>query len=194
MLKPFFEVFPVLELSDSLHGILEFVQVVRVTMNRERTFIHVYLESEKLIYKKDIIEIEQAITDQLFYDTPTTVKIIEKFHLSKQYTPRKLMSVYEDSILLELKNYNALLYSLLHESEQIFSDEETLCLQIPDTVIADGKEEELLAILEKIFCERCGMNFHVSTQRVEPKENKKRQMQEQELAQEVAAIAKNYAQ
>ncbi len=193
MLKPFFEVFPVLELSDSLHCILEFVQVARVTMNRERTFIHVYLESEKLIYKKDIIEIEQAITDQLFYDTPTTVKIIEKFHLSKQYTPRKLMSVYEDSILLELKNYNALLYSLLHESEQIFSDEETLCLQIPDTVIADGKEEELLAILEKIFCERCGMNFHVSTQRVEPKENKKRQMQEQELAQEVAAIAKNYA-
>ena len=193
MLKPFFEVFPVLDLDDSLHGLLEFVQVARVTLNRERTFMRVYIESEKLIYKKDILTIEQAITDQLFSDVVMTVKIIEKFHLSSQYTPRRLMSVYEDSILLELKNYNALLYSLLKQSEREFSDEETLCLKIPDTVIADGKEEELLSILEKIFCERCGMNFHVSTRRVAPKENEKRRLQEQELAQEVQAISEHYA-
>ncbi|MDO4323353.1 MAG: PHP domain-containing protein, partial [Lachnospiraceae bacterium] len=193
MQKPFFEVFPVLDLGDSLHSLLEFVQVSRVTLNRERTFMRVYLESEKLIYKKDILELEQAIRDQLFYDVPMTVKIIERFHLSRQYTPRNLMSVYEDSILLELKNYNALLYSLMRESEKEFTADDTLCLRVPDTVVADGKEEELLSILEKIFCERCGMNFHVSAQRVEPKTNKKREMQELELEQEVAAIARNYA-
>ena len=118
MLKSFFDVFPVLDLSDSLKSLLEFVQVGKVTLNREHTFMRVYLESEKLIYKKDIIEIEDAIKNQLFYDVPMTVKIIEKFHLSRQYTPRNLMSVYEDSILLELKNYNALLYSLLRDSEK----------------------------------------------------------------------------
>ena len=193
MQKPFFDVFPVLDLGDHLQGILEFVQVSRVTLNRERTFMRVYLESEKLIYKKDILEIEQAIQDQLFSDVVMTVKIIEKFHLSRQYTPRNLMSVYEDSILLELKNYNALLYSLLRESEKEFTAEDTLHLRIPDTVIADGKEEELLSILEKIFCERCGMNFHVSAERMEPKNSKKRKLQELELEQEVAAIAKNYA-
>jgi DNA polymerase-3 subunit alpha (Gram-positive type) len=67
-----------------------------------------------------------------------------------------------------------------------------LILRVPDTVIADGKENELLEILEKVFCERCGMDFHVSTERVAPKENKKRKMQDQELEQEVAAILQNY--
>ncbi|MDY3250719.1 MAG: PolC-type DNA polymerase III, partial [Candidatus Choladocola sp.] len=192
MQKAFSEVFPTLDLDDSLQGLLEYVQVARVTLNRERDFMRVYLESEKLIYKKHILEIEQAIKDQLFSDVRMTVKIIEKFHLSKQYTPRKLMSVYEDSILLELKNYNALLYSLLCGAGKEFTGEDTLCLKIPDSVIADGKEKELLEILEKIFCERCGMDFHVSTVRVEPGSNRKRELQERELEQEVAAISRNY--
>ena len=64
---------------------------------------------------------------------------------------------------------------------------------MPDTVIADGKEQELLQILEKIFCERCGLNFHVSTKRVEPPKSKRRKNAELELEQEVAAITKHYA-
>lgn len=193
MQKPFLEVFPTLDLEDEVQSLIEFVQVSRVTMNRERDFIRVYLESEKLIHKKYIYKIEQAIKDQLFSDVRMTVKIIEKFHLSRQYTPRNLMPVYEESILLEMKNYNALLYSLMKSAEKDFLEDDTLCLKIPDTVIADGKERELLEILEKIFCERCGLDFHVSTQRVEPKENNKRKMKELEMEQEIAAISKNYA-
>ncbi len=192
MQKAFFDVFPTLDLNESIQGILEFVAVDRVTLNRERTFLRIYLKSEKLIYKKDILEIERAIKDQLFSDVLMTVKIIEKFCLSKQYTPRRLMSVYEDSILLELKNYNALLYSLFKQSEKEFSGEETLVMKVPDTVIADGKEQELLEILEKIFCERCGMNFHVSSERMQPKKNNRRALQDRELEQEVAAIVENY--
>ncbi len=192
MQKPFFEVFPTLDLGDEIQSLMEFVRVERVTMNRDRDFMRIYLESDKLIYKKHIFEIEQAIKDQLFSDVQMTIKVIEKFILSRQYTPRKLMPVYEESILLELKNYNALMYSLFRESEKTFSGEDTLCLKVPDTVIADGKERELLEILEKIFCERCGLNFHVSAERVAPKQNRKRERQELELEQEVAAIMQNY--
>ena len=98
MTKPFYDVFPTIDLSDFLQSLMEYVQVERVTMNRDRTFIRIYLLSEKLIHKKYIYEIEQAIKDQLFSDVLMTVKIIEKFQLSRQYTPRKLMPVYEDSI------------------------------------------------------------------------------------------------
>ena len=49
-----------------------------------------------------------------------TVKVIEHFHLSRQYTPQNLMPIYEASILLELKAYNALLYSLMHDSKKVF--------------------------------------------------------------------------
>lgn len=151
MQKSFMEVFPTLDLSDELKGLLEFVRIDRVTLNRDRDFMRIFLESEKLIFKKHIFELEQAIMDQLFSDVKMTVKIIEKFHLSKQYTPQNLMPVYESSILLELKNYNALLYSLMHDSKKIFTAPDTLCLEVPDTVIADGKEQELLGILEKVF-------------------------------------------
>ena len=186
------EVFPTLDLSDELKGLLEFVRIDRVTLNRDRDFMRIFLESEKLIFKKHIFELEQAIMDQLFSDVKMTVKIIEKFHLSKQYTPQNLMPVYESSILLELKNYNALLYSLMHDSKKVFTAPDTLCLEVPDTVIADGKEQELLEILEKVFCERCGLDFHVSTKRVEPPVSRRRKNADLELEQEVAAIAKQY--
>ena len=192
MTKPFYDVFPTLDLSDFLQSLMEYVQVERVTLNRDRDFMRIYLKSEKLIHKKYIYEIEQAVTDQLFSDVKMTIKIIEKFQLSRQYTPRKLMPVYEDSIAQELKNYNALLYSLFQDAKKEFKDENSLHLSIPDSVVADGKEQELLEILEKIFCERCGMDFHVSAERTEPKKNKKREIQERELEQEVAAIMRNY--
>ena len=43
MQKAFSEVFPTLDLDDSLQGLLEYVQVARVTLNRERDFMRVYL-------------------------------------------------------------------------------------------------------------------------------------------------------
>ena len=158
MKKPFMEVFPTLQLREELKSVLEFASIDRITMNRDRDFMRIYLESDKLIVKSCIFELEQAITGQLFPDAKMTVKVIERFHLSRQYTPQNLMPIYEESILLELKAYNALLYSLMHDSKKVFSSEDTLCLEVPDTVIADGKEQELLQILEKIFCERCGLN------------------------------------
>lgn len=193
MLKSFTEVFPTLDLSDELKGLLEYVQISRITLNRDRDFMRIFLESEKLIFKKHILELEDAIVDQLFSDVKMTVKIIEKFHLSKQYTPQNLMPVYESSILLELKNYNALLYNLMRDSKKVFTADDTLRLEIPDTVVADGKEQELLEILEKVFCERCGLNFHVSAERVEPQMSRRRKNADLELQQEVAAISKQYA-
>ena len=59
-------------------------------------------------------------------------------------------------------------------------------------MVAEGKSEELVRVLEKIFCERCGLNFHVSTKRVEPPKSKRRKNAELELEQEVAALEKRY--
>ncbi|MCD7817719.1 MAG: PolC-type DNA polymerase III [Lachnospiraceae bacterium] len=193
MSKVFSDVFPSLEISDSLAGLLEYVTVGRVTMNKRRDFLHVYIESDRLIYKKYILELEEAIKSQLFPDAYLTVKVIEKFHLSGQYTPQKLMPLYEESIALELKNYNALLYSLFRQADKEFTDQYTLRLLIPDSVVADGKEQELLEILEKIFCERCGQDFHVSASRKPMTSHRKKEQANLELEQEIAAISRNYA-
>ena len=97
------EVFPTLQLREELKSVLEFASIDRITMNRDRDFMRIYLESDKLIVKSYIFELEQAITGQLFPDAKMTVKVIERFHLSRQYTPQNLMPIYEESILLELK-------------------------------------------------------------------------------------------
>ena len=96
--------------------------------------------------------------------------------------------------MLELKDYNALLYSLMHDSKKVFSTEDTLCLEVPDTVIADGKEQELLQILEKIFCERLRAEFSCKRQNGSSRPRaRRRKNAELELEQEVAAITKHYA-
>ncbi|MCC8136567.1 MAG: PolC-type DNA polymerase III [Clostridiales bacterium] len=192
MSKPFSEVFPSLEAEGTLAGLLEYVTVDRVTMNHRRDLLHVYIDSDRLIFKKNILTLEKKIKDQLFPQSALTVKLIERFHLSDQYTPQKLMPLYEDSILLELKNYNALLASLFHQAKKEFTDAWTLRLLIPDSVVADGKEEELLSILEKIFCERCGLDFHVSAERVAPVKSRKNAQSQLELEQEVEMISRNY--
>ena len=48
------------------------------------------------------------------------IRIIEKFRLSRQYTARNLMEVYEESILQELRAYNVFLHNLLSEAKKNF--------------------------------------------------------------------------
>ncbi|MFR3322109.1 MAG: PolC-type DNA polymerase III N-terminal domain-containing protein [Lachnospiraceae bacterium] len=74
MKKPFMEVFPTLQLREELKSVLEFASIDRITMNRDRDFMRIYLESDKLIVKSCIFELEQAITGQLFPDAKMTVK------------------------------------------------------------------------------------------------------------------------
>ena len=43
-----------------------------------------------------------------------------------------------------------------------------------DSVVAEGKSEELVRVLEKIFCERCGMSLKIHVQMKEHEESKAR--------------------
>ena len=48
-MRTFLEVFPTLTVTDHLRGLLEMVQVERVSINRDRTRITVFIESPRLI-------------------------------------------------------------------------------------------------------------------------------------------------
>ena len=188
MIKSFAEAFPDLHLSQDARELMEQASVVRVTLNAGRDQMRIYLESDVLIHKKYIFETERAIGDQLCFDVPLQVKIIEKFRLSGQYTAQKLLPVYRDSILLELKNYNMFLYNLFRSARCEFTDPDTMRLSMEDTVVARGKEEELLQILEKIFCERCGQTLKIEPELIKPKESQNRKLAQLKLEQEVAQI------
>lgn len=113
MAKRFLEVFPGLHITDELRELLNLVEVEKVTLGRDRGSIRIYLLSQRLIHKQNIYALEKGIKDQLFPSKRLTIKIIERFRLSGQYTPQKLLKAYRESLLTELKNYSIIEYNMV---------------------------------------------------------------------------------
>ena len=193
MPKDFFEVFPTLEVSDNLRGLFSQAAVTRVTVTSSRDKMRIYLQSTRLLYWQSLREAEREIRCQIFHNAPVDVQIIVKFVLSRQYTPRTLMEEYRESILEELRDYNIFLYNILRQAECTFTSDDEMTLAIEENVVSEGKLEELLQILEKIFCERCGMHFKVQVEMRTPVESKAHKNSEIRIRQEVDEILKKAA-
>ena len=161
MEKPFLEVFPGLNIADELKELLKLVVVEKVTMTKDRSSIRVYIRSPRLIHKKNIYALEAGIAKQLFPGRPITIKILEKYRLSAQYTPEKLYDVYRDSILMELKNYGMIEYNILRRADTKFVTDDKMVMTIEDNLIYRERSKEVGRVLEKIFTERCGLAAEV---------------------------------
>ena len=159
--KPFFEVFPSLELKGTLHDKLEQTAVERVSATKQKDRLSVYLFSTRLLPKEDIWAAEKAIKSQLFPHAFLTVRIFERFELSAQYTPENLMEAYRESILAELKEYSHVEYNAFRTAQITYPESGRIRLTIDDTVMNHSKEPELIRVLEKILVERCGLTAGV---------------------------------
>lgn len=191
MEKEFFDVFPNLKVNDQLQEWLEMVTVSRVACNPAKTRLWVYIHSERWIHKKYIMALENQIERQFFAGLEMQVTVIERFHLSKQYSPANFLDVYRSSMEIELKNYNMLEYNLFKRSQISFPSDEQMDLTLPDSVISREKSEILVEYLQKVFCERCGMNLKINLQFVEAEESKYRKNAALQIRQEVANVLKH---
>ena len=188
MSKAFREAFPTLKLEEELEGLLDTTEVTKISANHEHTHIRIYLRAKRLIFKKNIWKLEKAITEQIFQNRAIQVKIIESYELSEQYTPKSLIEVYKDSILDELNAYSVLEYNLLRTADMEFPEEDRLILTMDETIIAKTRTDEIIEFLEKVICERCGMNLKRFPQYRKPHESKDRKNSEERIRQEVAGI------
>ena len=191
MAKPFFEVFPTLKVGEETKNLLSEVEVTRVSTNTRKDILRVYIAGRRLIPKKKIYQLETGIKKQLFPTRDMTIKFIEKFQLSSQYTPENLMNVYKDSILLELREYSLLVYNLFRQATLDFDREDHMVLTLPDTIVAEKRSDELIDILEKIVCERCGLKLMIEPQFQEEAElSEHRKDSDIQIAHEVEHIVK----
>ena len=149
MSKQFFEVFPTLQLDKKMKTLLENTQVERVTSNRTKDLLRVYLQSDHLLQKNLIWELEALMKNQLFPNQQMEIKIQEKYALSSQYTLENLMNVYRDSILAEIRKYNHVLHSMLKQAKIAYPKPGNMVLTTKDTVLYRDLQEELIRILEK---------------------------------------------
>ena len=191
MEKDFFDVFPNLKIKDELHELLDMVMVTRVSCNPSKTRLWVYIRSERWIHKKYIFELEQQIERQCFPGIQMQVTVIERFYLSRQYTPDNFLEVYRSSMELELRNYNMLEYNLFKRARISFTGTDHMELVLPDSVIAREKSGILVEYLHKVFCERCGMDLKIDLQFAEAKESKYRRNAVIQIRQEVENVLKH---
>ena len=148
------------------------------------------MSSTLLINKKDIRQLESAIAQQIFKGRMMQVKVIEKYHLSEQYTPEKLLDLYRDSILEELKDYSLMEYNLLRTAKMEFTSESHMLLTLENTIIAQTRSHEIVEFLEKVICERCGLDLAVELAYEEPKESKYKKNSDLQIQFEIKNIMK----
>ncbi len=188
MSKAFFEVFPTLKLDTGLQDLFEQVTVEKVTSTRRKDFLRVYIASDHLIHKEDVFRVEREIGKQFFPNMPIVIKFYERFSLSSQYDPEKLMDAYRESILLELREASPVEYSLFKRADIVFSQDKLL-LTLEDTVFGREKGGELARILEKIYNERCVIPVQVELAYKEKAAGKNREEDERRLEIQVAEIS-----
>ena len=109
MEKMFYEVFGKLELIGKIKEIFQNVVVTKVSSNARRDIIKVYIESQCIIQRREIMVVEREIKKQLFANVPLNVVIVEKFKLDDTVTAKQLLEKYYDSIILELKENDIVL-------------------------------------------------------------------------------------
>ena len=163
MAKKFFEVFGELKLNEDLISLLQEVTVEKISTNSARDFLRVWILSPRLIQKKNIYLLEEELKKQIFKNLKLNLNIIEKYELSRQYHAEYLYRDYRESMLLELRKKNALLYNVLETARVSFEDESTMHLSLQKTLVSEELEPQLVEYLDKVFCDRCGLNLIVDT-------------------------------
>ncbi len=163
MEKKFFEAFPNLELNGMQKDLFGQAIVERITATKRKDLLRIYFRSERLIEKELVYAVEKEIKKQFFPRDYIFIKLYERFVLSGQYNPEKLMELYRESILMEIKECDHILYTMFRQADIRFPEEMLMELVLEDSVIAKSKEDELIGILDKVLNERCGFQVKFQT-------------------------------
>ena len=154
-MKKFLNILPDLKLSHEMTELFETVECEKVAASRDHSRIKIYIHSDRLIAHKAIRETERAIRSQMFKDQ-VDVCLVEKYHLSRQYTPERLLEVYTGSLIDELEEEGELSANLFRKAEKTFLEPFVLELKVEENCIAQVKIVRL-KISQHIFSERFDM-------------------------------------
>jgi len=188
--KAFLEVFKTLELKKSVREIFEDVLVTKFSSNKRRDVIRIYISSNHIIPKKDILTVIAEIKKQLFQGHVIDVRIIEEYNLPSSYSLKDICDEYWESCITELSEVNKVLENTFKKVEVTEVNGDKIELSLPDTEIVKRREGEILEYLRKVFCERFKMPavFSVSYRQVDTKDTTKRdEWDEYRIAQLVSA-------
>ena len=161
MAMKFFEVFQSVKLDERLTALMEDTTVEKLSTNSLKTILRVYLSSPRLIERKDIFTVQEAIRKQKMVGSEMEVKVYERFCLPEHFTAPKVYSAYEDSIVFSIKEVGNMDYRIFHDADVVFESDNVMKVVLADTMIAHEKEKELRETLESILNIRCGLDVDI---------------------------------
>ena len=120
MSRCFIEVFSDIRLNESLAVYFNNAEVERVIINSESKELQIHVVFKNIVHIKFIQQVEKMIESKLCVNTDLSVKIISEYSVS--YELDKLLLLYQDSILYELKQYSPVCFGILKKAEIIVVD------------------------------------------------------------------------
>ena len=192
-MKKFLNILPDLKLSHEMTELFETVECEKVAASRDHSRIKIYIHSDRLIAHKAIRETERAIRSQMFKDQ-VDVCLVEKYHLSRQYTPARLLEAYTGSLIDELEEEGELSANLFRKAEKTFLEPFVLELKVEENYIAQVKMEKLKHKLEHIFSERFDMPLGIVLGWLPKKKSKYAVYADSAMKEEIAQIVQTYEQ
>ncbi|MCM1496967.1 MAG: PolC-type DNA polymerase III [Clostridium sp.] len=185
--KAFFDVFPGFECSENKRDLFQQVAVTDAVFVKSEKRLKFYICSKYLIPKEMIYEVQEDLST-FVSKGKFRVKLVEFYSLSDQYDIGKLTDLYRDSLLMELKNEQPILYQIIDKKEKWYVNENIITVILNDNFIARRNYKALKEYLEKLYRERFCYEVQVGADFTEEQRDAIRRANEFKLNSEIAAI------
>lgn len=172
----FFDAFDKLDVKDDIRELFQTVDVKRVLMSKSTCSVKIFIESDHILTHQVRRKVEYELRAQLLGQAVRSVRLIESYQLSMQYTPEKIMPIYFESILSELREESILNYNIMKQAEFVFT-EDIVTIKVEDTFMVKKQVGHMKEKFDEIYHDRFGFSAAVVFDYVEPK----KKVQEQEL-------------
>ena len=156
----FFEAFDNLTVSKDMQDLFEHVDVKKMVASKGKKQLSIYIKSDRLITFTNIKKMEYQLKKQVFQSVINDIVFVEQYELSEQYTAEKLMPIYYESFLLELKEKSIIDFEIINTASYEFVGNQ-LIFDCERNFLSVKRSAELREYFQNLFLERFGYEVQV---------------------------------
>ncbi|MCT4545427.1 MAG: PolC-type DNA polymerase III [Vallitalea sp.] len=188
MSKCFVDVFNDIYLNDNIAAYFNNAEVKKVVIDSRVKELQIYVVFKNIVHVRFIQQVEKLIKNNLCTNSDLDVKIISEFDVN--YDLDKLLLLYQESILYELKQFSPICFGILKKAN-INTDNSNIIITLKNDVNSFLEDKKIDKKIENIINNRFKMNTKVSFELHEKvyennqKFVKKREIQEKEFVTQI---------
>ncbi len=183
----FFEAFDQLTVKDELLKIFQTVDVKRIVMSKSTHSVKIYLASDHILTYRVRRSMEYQLRKQLLGEAVRKITLVECYDLSQQYTPEKIMPIYFDSILDELREESAIDANIIRLAEFHFTPE-IITIDVEDSFMVKKRVPHIKEKLDDIYNNRFSFSVGIAFAYIEKKQEEKEKEEKEFLSRDVVVL------